>query len=225
MNMDYTTQKIIEVLIGAVLFYLLIGRKLRPLKTGGTAFVGINSHEKIDEAIARLDATYSSPFSLFEAPADVMEILRRDKKSEYALNIFLQRIAAHCNYGRTNVVLRFYEPRKGMPPGRITKMGSTFLMEIYMSGEDNINRILAVIIHEFCHFYLDRSGISLVNTLDNEILTDTAAIYFGFGHLLREGYRPSFKTEKGTNSWSRIGYLDVRGIDYAMTRINEKTKH
>jgi hypothetical protein len=72
-----------------------------------------------------------------------------------------------------------------------------------------------VVVHEFCHFFLSESGIELVNTLENEVLTDTAAVYFGFYEIMREGYKPNLRSvSDGKNQWHRVGYLNVDNIDY-----------
>ena len=54
-----------------------------------------------------------------------------------------------------------------------------------------------------------------MNTLQNEVLTDTAAVYFGFYEIMREGYKPNLRSVKdGMNQWHRVGYLNVDNIDY-----------
>ena len=213
-------------LIGALLlFFILIGipRLREKIKGNKADFDGIRDRALIDRAIDKLDGRFKRPFPAFEAPADVMEILNREPDSEYAMNIFLQKVAAHCGFDRHKVMLRAHEAKEGMPPGRIQKLGSQFLMELYMNNEGDVPGVLAVIIHEFCHFFLDESGIELVNTLENEVLTDTAAIYFGFGKLLRAGYEPRLKTAgDGKNTWHRIGYLDTLNIDYVISQLERR---
>lgn len=219
MNQDIKT-----LLLSILVFMIFIGRRLiiekikRP-RAEGDAFTGISDSEKIDNAIARLNEVFKEPFSQYMLPKAVTEILSREPDSEYALNLLLQDIAAHCRYKRTAVILKHYPEKDNMPPGRIQKLGSKFLMELHMNNEENLSGVIAVIIHEFCHFFLDESGIALENTIDNEILTDTAAIYFGFGYLLKEGYRPSLHVKDGRDMWFRIGYLDIKGIDYALDAI------
>lgn len=218
------TKRTIITLIGAVvLFYVFVGRKLleKPVDGGKNVWEGISDPQIIEDAISKLRETFGTPFPAFAVPADILGILERDPLSEYALNLFLQETAKHCGYSRAQIVLRLFPARDKTPPGRISKLGSTFLMEIHMDVGNDIYGVLAVIVHEFCHFFLDSSGIELVNTRENEVLTDAAAVYFGFGRIMREGYRPKFTVRDGKNTWSRIGYLDVRGIDYVSEKIKE----
>lgn len=219
--MDIRIQTLIEVIIGAILFFIVWGRRYIPKKSSGTVWRGVDSHESIDSCIERLSKTFMKPYDEFIVPEDIISILEREPYSEYALNLFLQKVAAHLGYSRQSLVLRTFPEKKGTAPGRISKLGSTFLMELHMSRQANVYNILAVIVHEFCHFFLDSNGIKLVNTLENEILTDVASVYFGFFSIMREGYRPTFRMKDGKNEWCRIGYVDVRGLEYAWFRKNQ----
>jgi len=214
------------VLISAVLFMVFVGRHLISEKYKGKLhFDTLNGRAMIDRAIDVLDGRFKKPFPPFETPAQVLDILSRDPDSEYAMNIFLQNVAAHCGYDRRALMLRVYPAQEGKPPGQIQKLGSQFLMELYMKNEGNIRGTLAVIIHEFCHFYLDESGIKLENTVENEVLTDTAAIYFGFGSQLREGYTPTVAHSMANKGkLVRIGYLDTLNIDYVQNKLNRRSE-
>lgn len=215
------------LLLSIVVFMIFIGwrlirDKIKTPKGTQDVFTGIRDKEKINNSITKLNEVFHQPYSNYILPTEITNILSRDPNSEYALNLLLQDIAGHCRYRRTSITLKLYPEQKGMPPGRIQKLGSTFLMELYMNNEENISGVIAVIIHEFCHFFLDESGVSLVNTIDNEILTDTAAVYLGFGRLMKEGYKPSFHLVDGKAAWHRIGYLDTEAIDYILQVISRQ---
>lgn len=216
--MTDTVRMLLTLLGSVVLFYFLVLRRQlkvkRELKAASTTvWQGIRDEEKLEQCVAKLRATFGDPKPNFEMPADVEQILSREPDSEYGLNLFLQRVAAHCGYNRENVTLRINSPVKGKPPGQISKLGSLFLMELFLDCRAFPEGTKAVIVHEFCHFFLDCNQIALRQDLDNEILTDAAAVYLGFGKILREGYRPTFHMEGGKNAWHRIGYLDVFAID------------
>jgi len=229
---SHVQQSLITLLGAILLFMVFVGRhlimaKIKAPKGSGTVWTGISEHEKIDNAIKKLDEVFKEPFKKFEMPEDIRSLLIRDPNSEYALNLLLQTIAKHCNYNRRLITLKSYPEKEGLPPGQIQKLGSQFLMELHINNSEHLSGVVAVMIHEFCHFYLDESGISLVNTIENEILTDTAAVYFGFGDLMREGYKPALIKRDGKDMWTRIGYLDVKGIQYIIDILadrNDKTK-
>lgn len=204
--------KLLTLLGAVVLFLILYGKNFfHRIKGSGSAFKGIDDADKIKNALDTLKSHYGKNFTLFRISEQVVEILTRDPNSEYGLNLLLQEVAAHVDFDRKGIALRLYPEKKGQPPGCITKLGSQYLIELHMNNQENPEGVIAVVIHEFCHFFLDRSGISLVNTLDNEILTDAAAVYFGFGRYMREGYKPHINT--GSGRISRIGYLDISAID------------
>jgi hypothetical protein len=48
--------------------------------------------------------------------------------------------------------------------------------------------LLAVLAHEITHIYLFRIGLSFDDTMENEILTDTAATYSGLRTLILNAY-------------------------------------
>ena len=208
---------IVTLLIGIVLFIIFVGRHYIKdfLHAPKGSFDGIGDREMIDKAIGVLNGRFGSPFKSYVLSEDIAQILKREPDSEYALNIFLQSVAAHCGFDRHQLMLRLYGEEKNLPPGRIQKLGSSYLMELHMDYENNTAAVLSVIVHEFCHFFLSESGIELVNTLQNEVLTDTAAVYFGFYEIMREGYKPNLRSVKdGMNQWHRVGYLNVDNIDY-----------
>lgn len=62
---------------------------------------------------------------------------------------------------------------------------------------------LAVLAHEITHNYLYHHFISPPDNIDNEILTDLAAVYLGFGTIMLRGYAPSDALT------CRLGYVDI----------------
>lgn len=69
------------------------------------------------------------------------------------------------------------------------------------------NAVLGVLAHELTHQYLFIHDIDLrhISTLDNELLTDIAAIYIGLGNLILNGHRNEKKE-----------YYEQREITYKM---------
>lgn len=73
-----------------------------------------------------------------------------------------------------------------------------------------LEHYLAILAHEMAHHVLSENKISPPTTLDNEIFTDLAAIYLGFGILLCKGYEGGAAFDGG------IGYID-RSTVYSAT--------
>lgn len=206
-----------------VVFYVFVGRKLLKIKNAAknaTVFEGISDEERITEAVIRLHSAIGRPYSRFYPSQTIIDILKREPDSEYALNLFLQEIAAHCNYNRQRIILRIFPANEHEPPGKILNMGSEFLMELHMNY-DNIMAVMAVIVHEFSHFYLESNKLALKDVLANEILTDTAAIYLGFQDIMTEGYKPYITNSEKGQLWHRVGYLDLKGLNTAIDIIQK----
>jgi len=83
---------------------------------------------------------------------------------------------------------------------------------------------LGIMAHELTHAFLDFHNIRLGEDMENEILTDSAAVYLGFGQLLLEGYQPIVWAEAPRERSGqsvrmksvRIGYFDRRNICFAL---------
>ena len=76
-------------------------------------------------------------------------------------------------------------------------------IEIKIEGRMMPNNVLAVLIHECMHYYLRTTGLGFQDTLKNEILTDTATIYFGFYEFIYSGY-----LNVGYIRYSEIKYIE-----------------
>ena len=85
--------------------------------------------------------------------------------------------------------------------------------------------ILAVLAHEYTHNYLHHRQILKTDQLENEYLTDTAAVYLGFGEVLLKGYEPfswfAGIERRGYQNYHitqtmRIGYIEPHNIRFAL---------
>ena len=74
-------------------------------------------------------------------------------------------------------------------------------VEINIQRYTRPNVVFAVLIHECMHYYLRLTGLSFSDVHKNEILTDTATIYFGFYDYIYSGY-------------IRVGYIKDSEIRY-----------
>ena len=83
-------------------------------------------------------------------------------------------------------------------------------IEIKIEGRMMPNNVLSVLIHECMHYYLRTTGLGFQDTLKNEILTDTAAIYFGFYEFIYSGY-------------VNVGYIRYSEIKYIEKNLSKNT--
>ena len=89
-------------------------------------------------------------------------------------------------------------------------------IHITKKAKFDLNQILAILIHESIHNYLDYYKIKKEVEYDNEILTDLTAVYLGFGKYLLNGYKTiEYPILNGTR-YTQIGYIKYKDIIKAM---------
>ena len=99
-------------------------------------------------------------------------------------------------------------------------------IEINIKYKFKFKHILAILVHESLHNYLDHRNIRNNNTVENEILTDLSAVYLGFGKILYIGYkkmkRQSISSKSVVNVTTmhhkQLGYVSSNMIKYAVFR-------
>lgn len=65
--------------------------------------------------------------------------------------------------------------------------GDMVFIEIDPSVTQHPQALYATLCHEISHKWLHLHGISVINTYDNEVLTDITAVYLGFGKIMLNG--------------------------------------
>lgn len=84
--------------------------------------------------------------------------------------------------------------------------------------------VLAVLAHELTHLYLFNHTIDLSkkSVLDNELLTDIAAIYLGLGKLILNGHRTEKKYEVDNKEYTyklHVGYVKTHYLGFVYKTI------
>jgi hypothetical protein len=98
--------------------------------------------------------------------------------------------------------------------GRV-ELGPTadFFVELRSELKSQPRKIAAVLAHEVAHIFLHRRRLEFTEVLDNEVLTDTTALVYGFGALLLDTYQvtetstPISGGERITRHEEKLGYL------------------
>jgi len=75
--------------------------------------------------------------------------------------------------------------------------------------------VIATLCHEVCHKWLEKHGLAMPDTVSNEMLTDIAAVFLGFGQVMMKGCRSQrIHSERSANGdhlktyKQETGYLD-----------------
>lgn len=72
----------------------------------------------------------------------------------------------------------------------------------------SLKHLLGIMVHEITHHFLANNGIRKQNIDENEILTDLACIYLGFGHILYPAYKLiSYNTDWNEQNDKNYSYI------------------
>jgi len=106
-------------------------------------------------------------------------------------------------------------PLRGETAGSYKVLGDFHrVVEIVRNPWLGIDHILAILAHESTHHYLHEYKIRKTHEKENEILTDLAAAYIGFGPVLFRGYQTIRHADflNSTQSSLTLGYVSPRDI-------------
>ncbi len=92
---------------------------------------------------------------------------------------------------------------------------------INLSDYYSVESIIYIMAHECMHRFLFEKNIVIDNVLENEILTDTAVVYFGFGTFIEKGSGKLQISDRYEYSYS-IGYLDANEIGIIRQYVNNR---
>lgn len=131
-----------------------------------------------------------------------------------------KRIAAHYRLPVTTVVVTFSSSLK--PPGRVELSSSNeFFVELQSQYRSSPKAIGAILAHEVAHIFLHRCGVRFPDEFENEVLTDTTAVYVGFGPTILNAASES--TNRLPNNMFQththhFGYLTLDEFGYILAK-------
>ncbi len=99
-----------------------------------------------------------------------------------------------------------------------------FLIDIQQQFSEQPREIIAILAHEVAHIFLGEHGIAPDNRFDNEVLTDLAAVLWGFGETMISTYKSEFNVSE-SGRWGRavtdLGYLTPDECAYALSKVED----
>ena len=130
-----------------------------------------------------------------------------------------RRFADHYPISVSAVVVTF---RSRMHvPGRVElSPASEFFIELHDNLRDSLAPIIAILAHEVAHIFLYQEGFPLEQTFQNEVLTDTTAIFLGCGAAILNGASQTSTTAGNvtTTQLQKYGYLSVDEFGYVQAK-------
>jgi hypothetical protein len=134
-------------------------------------------------------------------------------------------IVRHLQLPKACIIVTFRDMEN---PGRVElSPEDDYLVDLHNMYRNDHRDIAAVLAHEVTHIFLHRHGIRFPDTLENEILTDTAAVYLGIGWLCLNAHRVTVDRQERyisaairevctTTTEERLGYLTPDEFGYVL---------
>ena len=209
-------REVLPKILLILIFLLFLVRKNR--KEG----ISLNVRKaKIDKALDYLSdkVSYRGEYTI---PKEVEKKLYQNNFNRASILMLVASIMKHMGLPNTIPGINVYNVSNcgDVEPGRCYMYGDgQSTITINLLPEYDVNTVAAIVIHECMHHYLNVRRMKFKDKLENEILTDTCAIYSGFGEIIYEGYKTRAIYYKGENKLRSMGYLTQSEIRYIMRKL------
>jgi len=142
--------------------------------------------ESIKLLYKQLSSQGLKSFSRSLTPAETAVSLGKD--IIIAVQSLASVIVRHLQLPKGCIIVNFRDIEN---PGRVelTPEEDDYLVDLRSKYRNDHRDVAAILAHEITHVFLHRHGIRMADTLENEILTDTTAVYLGVGWLCLNAHR------------------------------------
>ena len=174
--------------------------------------------ELFQKCVEILDKKEKKELGEYVIPNEIAEELSVNIKDEGYLKKLLCDICAHLGINGDFIKLVTEEVPVPERAGQINTDLARTTIYLEVKSYYSLDVVAAVLAHEAIHLHLYYEGIYLKDTWENEILTDTAAVYCGFGEYIYRGY--AVMRGEFALSYQKVGYIkqeDVRYIQWLMS--------
>ena len=174
--------------------------------------------ELFQKCVEILDKREKKEFGEYVIPDEIAGALSANIKDEEYLKKLLCDICAHLGINGDFIKLITEEVPVPERAGQINTDLARTTIYLEVKSYYSLDVVAAVLAHEAIHLHLYYEGIHLKDTWENEILTDTAAMYCGFGEYIYRGY--AVMRGEFALSYQKVGYIkqeDVRYIQWLMS--------
>lgn len=145
------------------------------------------------------------------------------------------KIAQHLKLPAGTILVNFRMSLQHAGQVELTNQNE-YLIDLQARYREDDRDIAAVLAHEITHVFLHRAGIRFPVIHDNEVLTDTAAVYLGVGWTCLNSFRITIEELPGQGTLgltktrliqaSKVGYLTPEEFGYVLAKrslvFNEK---
>ena len=203
-------------LVGLVIF--LIRRfVLHKSPVPSSAFQKV-SKELLQECVALLQKKDKEDYGEYVVPGQLLYLLGIDLGNEDYLKQLLCDICAHIGIDGDFIELIVEDEPLPDRAGEISTDLAFTTIHLDVKPHHSVDTVVAVLAHEAMHLHLYYEGIRFKDTWKNEILTDTAAVYCGFGEYIYRGY--AVMQGEFALSYQKVGYISQEDVRYIQKLIH-----
>ncbi len=167
--------------------------------------------ELLDRCVALLQKEERRIYEPYFAPEEILALLRDNCKDPECLKRLLCDICAHIGIDGSFIKLIVDDRPVPDKAGEISTDLAFTTIRLEMSCY-TLDTVIAVLAHEAIHLHLYYTGTHMRDNWENEILTDTAAVYCGFGEYLYRGY--AVMRGEFAFSYHKVGYISQEDVRY-----------
>lgn len=199
--------------------YFLVKRFiLRKAPVPSSAFKTV-PHELLKKCVEILQRKEKKSYAPYKVPEEILEGLKKELNDEVNLKRLLCDICAHLGIDGSFIRLIVQDTPMPDRAGEIDTDLAHTTIRLELKPYYTIDTVVAVLAHESIHLHLYYEGIHLPDTWENEILTDTAAVYCGFGEYIYRGY--AVMQGEFALSYQKVGYIKQEDVQYIQTLFME----
>lgn len=176
--------------------------------------------ELLDECIAQLEKEEKGEYEDYVLPVDLMRDLQLRPDDEEVLKRLLLNICEHMGMNGDFIKLVISDTPVPERAGAISTDLAFTTIWLELRPPYIVDSIIAVLAHEVMHLHLYYEGIQRRDTWENEVLTDTAAVYCGFGEYMYKGY--AVNQGEMALSYRKVGYIRQEDVKYIMEVIKKQ---
>ncbi|EOS76405.1 MAG: hypothetical protein OSJ60_02750 [Lachnospiraceae bacterium] len=203
---------IFELLAYIGFFYFLFKRFiLHRAPVPSSAFKSVPK-ELLAECVTLLKKKEKAEYGVYRVPEEILSILRADLRNEENLKRLLCSICAHLGIDGGFIKLVVEDTFMSDRAGEIATDLAFTTIRLELKPHYTPEAVIAVLAHEAIHLHLYYAGIRMRDTWENEILTDTAAVYCGFGEYIYAGY--AVMRGEFAFSYQKVGYIRQEDVQY-----------
>lgn len=168
--------------------------------------------ELLQKCVMLLEKREKKKYEPYMVPEEIRSALQVDLSDEVILKKLLCSICDHLGIDGGFIKLIVEDVVMSDRAGEISTDLAFTTICLELKAHYTVDAVIAVLAHEAIHLHLYYEGIKLRDTWENEILTDTAAVYCGFGEYIYKGY--ALMKGDFALSYQKVGYISQEDVKY-----------